>query len=131
MSWIDSYTIADSAPVNQTWSRVSIEKDKSRYVNDTARAAGTEEYFELRRSTFSKGSGSAMVSGIRWNFFFSTRVIATESVPTTMSFTFSAPDSVVNVPATARTRFKNAKLVLIDLTNSDAEVDQATAGRVV
>jgi hypothetical protein len=131
MGWADSYTIADSATVNQSWVRTSIEKDVVRYVNDTARAAGTEEYFELRRSSTTKGAGAAAVKSGRWNFFFSTRVIATETVPSTFSTTVTFPESVSNVVATARTRFKNGKLVLVALSDTDAEVDLATAARVV
>jgi hypothetical protein len=131
MGWADSYSITDSTSASQSWARSSIGTDAVRYVNDTARAAGIEEYFELRRSRFSKGTGASAVPGGRWNFFHSVRTLATESVPTTVSFTFSAPDSVINVVATARTRWKNSKLILVTLGDSDAEIDQSTAGRVI
>jgi len=131
MAWATQYIIANAALVNQTWNRTKIGDDYAKYVNDTARASGIEEFFELKRQNYTKGTGTSKISGGRWNFKFSTRTIATEVEPMTFSCTVSLTDTLAGAVTTARAHIKDARLVLVDLTNTDPEIDDVSGTRVM
>jgi len=130
MAWATSYTITDQASIAQTWNRREATKDYAVYVNDTARALGTEEIFEFRASRPKPTSlltPGLVVDQVRWNMKFSSRIVATDHAPKTVSWTVTLPKGIL--PTASRIPIKNALLVLTDLTNSDAERDDIADGR--
>lgn len=131
MAWAASYTINNKAAVPQTWNRTVIEHDYVKYVNDTARALGTEQIMEFRRSSANNGSGVGLVKGSRWNAKISTRIVASEVYPNTSSYTISLTDTLANAVTTARARLQDDMLVFIALTDTNAEVDDVSATRVL
>lgn len=133
MAWAAQYVVADGnvTPVNQTWNRTVISEDHVVYVNDTARASGTLETMEFRRSPFTKGTGLTAIKGSRWNAKLSSRILASETEPLTMSFTLSVTDSLANSLTAARIRFKTLRNVVNGLMDTDAEVDDVTATRMI
>lgn len=131
VAWLASYSINNKAAVAQTWNRTIIGTDYVKYVNDTARALGIEQFLELRRSTSNNGSGVSLVKGARWNAKTSTRIIATETIPNTSSYTIFLTDSLANAVTTARARLQDDMLVFIALTDTNGEVDDVSGTRVL
>jgi hypothetical protein len=126
-----SYSIANAATVNQTWNRVSTSPGYAKYVNDTARAAGIEETMEFRSTErFPKKSSPTVTTDLgKWNVKLSTRVIATELEPVISNYSIQLPVALSNVTATARSRAKDHRLVIVAVSDTDAEIDDITAFR--
>lgn len=131
MAWGAQYVYNNTAAVPQTWNRVSIGADGVKYVNDTARALGIDQFFEFKRSNWSKQNGTTKVPGARWNVKFSSRVIATELEPFTLSYTVSITDTLASAVTTARTLLKDIRLIMNALQDADSEIDDTTATRLL
>lgn len=133
MGWADTYTIADgnASPVNQIYNRVKISDNYVKYVNDTARALGIEEFFEFRRSDIVTGSGLTAVKSQRWNCKWSSRVLATETIPFVISWTETISDALSIAVASALIRFKSGRNVINSMSDSDTKIGFQTASRVL
>lgn len=133
MAWAVTYTIADgnATPVNQVYNRTVIRDNYVKYVNDTARGNGIDEFFEMKRASTKKGVGASQVGLQRWNVKWSSRIIASETEPMTLSFTMQLTDSLSAAVAATRIRLKSARNVVNSLTDTDAKLDDVTASRVL
>lgn len=133
MAWPQSFVINDAGGIPQTWNRSSAVKDYSIYVNDTARAAGIEATMEFRatpKKPLKKVPGSTVtIASGSWNVKLSSRVVATEIEPVTVSFTVGLSHSLSTTVVIARTRIRELYNVLLDISNADAEMDMISAFR--
>jgi len=128
--WSAQFTQADSAAVNQTWTRVQLNPDTVKYVNDTARAAGIAESFTLRSKSFTKTVGTTPVPMVQINFRYEKK-ISTDTEPFVSNFTLAIPKSLSDAVTTSRVRFKDLMALLNGVSNVDAEVDDWMAARIV
>jgi hypothetical protein len=71
------------------------------------------------------------VPGARWNVKFSSRIIATELEPFTLSYTVSITDALASAVTTARTLLKDIRLIMNALQDADSEIDDTTATRLL
>jgi len=131
MGFAAQYTINNAAAAPQTWNRVAVAPGYAKYVNDTARASSIEEIFELRSTENISKKSSPTVTTLqgKWAFRFSSKILASEAEPVIFTAALTMTNSLAAALTTARSRYKDARLVYVALTDTDGEIDDATGMR--
>jgi len=125
-----TFTQADSAAVNQVWTRSKIGADGSvTYVNDTKRALGHREEIKFTPTVFQVTVGAAVVSMVRYVIQFE-RQLSTDTVPFRLLLTYTFAKALQDSVTTIRTLLKDFNVLFgTGLQSTDAKVDDIASHR--